>query len=85
MRPWLAAAPLSVLVTLVMPACVAREHREMVEARDAYEECVGRHGASHPECGPLRERSLESQDRYGENARRAWSCGPQDEECPRER
>jgi hypothetical protein len=90
---WLAAAPVSRLtaalilfvVACVSAGCVGRQRSEVRAARDAYTKCVAEHDESHPECLSLKARLLEAQRVYEEDARRAWGCDPEREECPRSR
>jgi hypothetical protein len=53
------------------PGCVTREHRELREAREAYEECVAEHGEAHSGCKDLRIQLDVASKRYEDNARRA--------------
>jgi hypothetical protein len=62
--------------------CVTRERDDAAAARQAYAQCVAAHSATAPECVALRERQLAAQRRYQENAKRAWSCDPAQEQCP---
>ncbi len=66
----------------IAAGCVSTELNEMENAKKAYDDCGIRLSPSHPDCEALRQTHLDAQRRYEENARRAWSCHPRNEECP---
>ena len=70
------------LLLLACAGCVHRERRDAVAAREAYTSCVAQHSEQAPECIALQERARAAQQRYQENAKRAWSCDPAQEQCP---
>ncbi len=73
---------LSLLFAVTTIGCASQELRAVIAAREAYTECVAEHSESHPDCEDLRRHHLAEQQRYEENSRRAWSCGPPLDECP---
>jgi hypothetical protein len=72
----------SAVLMFASTGCVSREHNEVKAAREAYERCVEEYTDSYPDCVILQDRFLESQRRYHDSSRRAWSCDPAQEECP---
>ena len=65
--------------------CVSAERNDVAEARAAYEQCLEAHAGSDRECAALRERLKAAQDRYQNDAQRAWGCVPDDGDCPTHR
>jgi hypothetical protein len=64
------------VVALCCTSCVARQRREMVEAREAYQECVRQNPETHErKCAALEAEALTRQQRYEDDARQAWGCG----------
>ena len=63
-------------------SCVTHERDEMRAVRDAYEQCVEEQSADAAECSALRERLHTAQERYEDNAQRAWGCNPAQQDCP---
>ncbi len=76
------------LLALLLSACVSRQRREMVESRDAYQACVRDHPTTHRDtCAELEAETITRQERYRDDAARAWGCGgTSNPDCdPRER
>lgn len=79
------------LVAIALAAfggCVFRQRREMVESREAYQECVRENPEAHREkCAELEAEAISRQERYQNDAQRAWGCaGPGGTACdPRDR
>ena len=70
------------LVGIFALGCVSAELRSMTTARADYEACLAEHGERHPDCRALRAVLLTEEQRYEDNARRAWVCDPITAECP---
>ena len=85
MTLWARVHLVAILFVLALLGCVAQEHRAMVAAQEAYAQCVREHSEAHPDCKVLKQHQLVEQRRYEQNARRAWSCDPAQEECPTRR
>ena len=67
---------ISIFLAFVVSGCLFKQRREMIEARDAYQECV----AENPEtaertCAELEAESITRTERYEEDAKRSWGCG----------
>jgi hypothetical protein len=78
MRRRLFTAPLA----LIFAACVTVQRRDAETAREAYAACVARQSEDAPECIALQQRALAAQQRYQDDAKRAWGCDPAQEQCP---
>jgi hypothetical protein len=72
-------------LALAAVSCVSGERDDVAEARAAYEQCREDHADDERECAVLRERLKAAQDRYQDNAQRAWGCVPGEGDCPAHR
>jgi hypothetical protein len=72
-------------LALAAAGCVSGERSDVAEARAAYEQCLEQHVDGDRECAALRERLKAAQERYENNAQRAWGCAPEQEDCPSHR
>lgn len=55
--------------------CMTHQRDEMVEAREAYHDCVREHPESHERaCAELQAEAVTRQQRYEDDARRRWGC-----------
>jgi hypothetical protein len=70
------------LLALSCAACVTGQRRDAEAAREAYAECVAERSKEAPECVALQQRALAAQQRYQDDAKRAWGCDPAQEQCP---
>ena len=72
-------------LTLAAAGCVSGERSDVAEARAAYEQCLEQHAGSDRDCAALRERLKAAQERYENDAQRAWGCVPEHGDCPAHR
>ena len=72
-------------LAIAAAGCVSGERNDVAEARAAYEQCLEEHAGSDRECASLRERLKATQERYQNDAQRAWGCAPEQEDCPSHR
>jgi hypothetical protein len=70
------------LLALACSACVTEQRRSADAAREAHAACVAQQSEDAPECVALQERALAAQQRYQDDAKRAWGCDPAQEPCP---
>jgi hypothetical protein len=70
------------LLALSFAACVTAQRRDAETAREAWAACVARQSEDAPECIALQQRALAAQQRYQDDAKRAWGCDPAQEQCP---
>jgi hypothetical protein len=89
-RRRLAALRVGLVILLagaVASGCLFRQRREMIEAREAYQKCVRENPDSHEQkCEELKAEAVTRQQRYGDDAQRAWGCGSTGGDCdPRDR
>ena len=75
------------LVLGTASGCLFKQRREMLESREAYQDCVRKNPETHEDkCAELEAEAVTRQERYEADARRAWGCGGTSGDCdPRDR
>jgi hypothetical protein len=75
----------AIALVLASSSCVSEQKSDLAAARDAYEQCLEAHGGNERDCAALHERLRAAQDRYENDAQRAWGCVPERGDCPAHR
>jgi hypothetical protein len=61
---------------LLQGGCVFKQRKEMVEAREAYQECVDENSeTAERACAELKAEADIRSERYEQDAQTAWGCG----------
>jgi len=63
-------------------ACVSAEHRKVVDLQEQLARCVEIYSETSRECDEIRGALRVEQQRYEEQAKKAWSCDPAQDRCP---
>jgi len=73
--------PILLALLTLTSACVLKERRGYLSAREAYESCLADPLQTTADCEPLRAEARVRAERYEENAQRSWGCENQPDEC----